>query len=92
MRRIAAVVFAASTVLALSAHAPADAKKYKQYANCDAVHKDYKHGIGKKGAKDKVTGKSKPVKNFKVDTGLYNAQKKRKSLDRDKDGIACEKR
>ena len=49
----------------------------------------YKHGVGKKGAKDKVRGSTKPVKNFTVDTKLYNQNKK---SDRDKDGVACEKR
>jgi hypothetical protein len=53
------------------------------------MHAKYKHGVGKKGAKDKVSGKTKPVTNFYVSNGLYAANKK---LDRDKDGIACEKR
>jgi hypothetical protein len=66
--------------------APAEAKTYK---NCTELQKKYAHGVGKKGAKDKVSGKSKPVKNFKVDTKVYNENKK---SDRDKDGIACEKR
>jgi hypothetical protein len=70
--------------------APADAAThYTTYKNCTAMHAKYKHGVGKKGAKDKVTGKTKPVTNFYVSNGLYAANKK---LDRDKDGIACEKR
>lgn len=70
---------------------PADAKTKPPtvYKNCTALNKAYAHGVGKKGAKDHVTGKSKPVTNFRVDTALYNANKK---LDRDKDGVACEKR
>ena len=60
----------------------------KTYANCDALHKKYPHGVGKKGAKDKVSGSSKAVKNFTVNTSVYNANKK---SDRDKDGVACEK-
>ncbi|WP_433528760.1 excalibur calcium-binding domain-containing protein [Micromonospora sp. CA-263727] len=59
------------------------------FKNCTAMHKKYKHGVGKKGARDKVRGKTKPVTNFKVSTAIYNANKK---LDRDKDGVACEKR
>ena len=62
---------------------------YKTYANCKALNAKYKHGVGRKGARDHVSGKTKPVKNFYVSTKLYNANKK---LDRDKDGIACEKR
>jgi hypothetical protein len=61
----------------------------KTYANCTALNKVYKHGVGKTGARDKVSGSTKPVTNFKVSTTLYNANKK---SDRDKDGVACEKR
>jgi hypothetical protein len=64
----------------------ADAATVKAYNNCTALNKVYRHGVGKKGAKDKTSGK--PVTNFKVSTPLYNANKK---LDHDKDGIACEK-
>ena len=59
------------------------------FANCTALNKKYKHGVGKTGAKDKVSGSSKPVKNFAVNTKVYNKNKK---SDRDKDGIACEKK
>ena len=58
------------------------------YANCTALNKKYPHGVGKVGAHDKVSGKTKPVTNFYKNTSLYNANKK---SDRDKDGIACEK-
>ncbi|BAL87989.1 hypothetical protein AMIS_27690 [Actinoplanes missouriensis 431] len=61
----------------------------KSYKNCTALNKVYKHGVGKKGAKDKVRGKTKRVTNFKVSNALYKANKR---MDRDKDGIACEKR
>lgn len=61
----------------------------KPFANCTALNKKYKHGVGKKGAKDKVSGKTKPVTNFVQNTALYNENKK---MDRDKDGVACEKR
>lgn len=66
------------------------AVKYK-FKNCTALNKVYRHGVGKANAKDKTSGKR--VTNFKRSTSLY---KKvigyRKGLDRDKDGIACEKR
>ena len=66
------------------------AAKYK-FTNCTALNKVYKHGVGSNGAKDKTSGKR--VTNFTRSTALY---KKivgyKKSLDRDKDGIACEKR
>ncbi|MBO1756328.1 excalibur calcium-binding domain-containing protein [Allobranchiibius sp. CTAmp26] len=58
----------------------------KAYANCTALNKVYKHGVGRKGARDKTAGK--PVTNFTVNTAVYN---KNTGRDRDKDGIACEK-
>ena len=68
----------------------AKAPKYK-FKNCTAMHKVYKHGVGKTNAKDSTSGKR--VTNFKRSTSLY---KKvigyNKGLDRDKDGIACEQR
>ena len=70
----------------LAGHGQSDAK-YKHYSNCTKMHKDYPHGVGKVGAKDKVSGHSKPVKDFYVSNGLYSANK---GSDRDKDGIACE--
>ena len=72
--------------------AKASAKK-SVYKNCTALNKKYRHGVGKSGAKDKVRGKSKPVKNFKKSTKIYNeAMRHNRDLDRDKDGVACEKR
>ena len=71
------------------AASPAEAAA-KKYANCAALNKTYKHGVARKGAQDKVKGSTKPVTNFTVNTAVYNANKAK--LDRDKDGIACEKR
>ena len=66
------------------------AAKYK-FKNCTALNKVYKHGVGKNGAKDKTSGKR--VTNFKKSTTLYKkVSGYKKGLDRDKDGIACEKR
>ena len=91
----------ASPVVTASAHAtPARASvvvpaasaapKYK-FKNCTALNKVYKHGVGKSNARDHTSGTR--VTNFKHSTSLY---KKvigyRSGLDRDKDGIACEKR
>lgn len=61
------------------------------YRNCAALQKVYRHGVGKKGAVDKSSGRVKTsrVKNFYVNTNLYAKNKK---LDRDKDGVACEKK
>ncbi len=59
------------------------------YKNCDALHGKYKHGVGRSDARDHTSGK--PVTSFTHSTSAYNAAvKANKSLDRDKDGIACE--
>ncbi len=100
MRRIATigVTVASLAVLGLTGVSSASAaplhpvaKKQKVYKNCTALHKDYEHGIRKKGGKDVVKGKSKPVPSslIPVRTALYKANVK---LDRDKDGVACEAR
>ena len=57
------------------------------YANCSALNAVYAHGVGRSGAVDKTSGTK--VTNFYRNTSLYSRNTK---LDRDKDGIACEKR
>jgi hypothetical protein len=60
------------------------------YKNCTNLNKRYPHGLGKLGARDKTSGE--PVTNFRHSTRLYRiAMSYNKGLDRDKDGIACEK-
>jgi hypothetical protein len=50
----------------------------------------YPHGIGKLRARDKTSGV--PVTNFRRSNRLYKrAMSYNRGLDRDKDGIACEK-
>ena len=68
----------------------AEATKYK---NCTALNKVYPGGVSQKGAVDMTKKKGKlvaasPKKSPVVDDAVYEANKK---LDRDKDGIACEK-
>ena len=61
------------------------------YKNCTALNKKYPHGLGRLRARDKTS--DTPVTTFKRSTRLYNvAMSWNKGLDRDKDGIACEKR
>jgi hypothetical protein len=61
------------------------------YRNCTALNRKYPHGLGKLRARDRTSGT--PVTTFKRSTRLYNiAMSYNKGLDRDKDGIACEKR
>ena len=61
----------------------------KTYKNCTALNRDYPHGVGKRGARDVVRGSTKPVTNFARNNALYNANS---TKDRDRDGVACEKR
>ena len=78
-------------VVAGPAHAATSASGI--YANCKAYNKKYPHGVGKAHAKDHVSGSSKPVTTFKHSDALYKAaMAHKKDLDRDKDGVACEKR
>ena len=61
------------------------------YKNCTELHRTYPHGVGRAGATDRTSGR--PVTTFRRDTKAYNlAISKNPGLDRDKDGIACEKR
>lgn len=78
---------AATTSPALAAAKPAP--KPVKYANCAALNKVYPHGVARKGAKDKVVGRAKPVTNFVVNDAVYKLNTAR---DGDKDGVACEKR
>jgi hypothetical protein len=80
----AGVVACALTVGTAGAVTPA------LYKNCTNFNKRYPHGVGKVGARDHTSGE--PVTNFKRSTRIYRlAMSYNKGLDRDKDGIACEK-
>ncbi|ANH37788.1 Excalibur calcium-binding domain protein [Nocardioides dokdonensis FR1436] len=58
--------------------------------NCTNLNKKWKHGVGRANAVDKTSGKK--VTNFYRNTKAYNeAINHNGTLDRDKDGIACEK-
>jgi hypothetical protein len=59
-----------------------------RYKNCKALNARYPHGVGRFGARDHTTG-TPPVTNFRRSNRLYRQNKAR---DRDKDGIACEKK
>jgi hypothetical protein len=60
------------------------------YKTCTAMHKAYRNGVARAGVKyNKVSGVNRAFK-YKpyYSTALYNANSK---LDRDKDGVACER-
>jgi hypothetical protein len=63
------------------------------YDNCTQFNKRYPHGVGKAGAHDKTKSRtSEPVTNFLRSTLIYNrVMRVNPDLDRDKDGVACEK-
>lgn len=77
-----------SALVVASVPAVASAAPARKYSNCAALNKQYRHGVAKSGGKDRVKGRTKPVRNFTVNTALYNANR---GLDRDHDGVACEK-
>ncbi len=61
----------------------------KRYANCAALNKVYPSGVGLPKAKDRVAKGSRPVTTFTRNAKVYNLNAAK--LDRDKDGIACER-
>lgn len=77
------------TTVRLNSAATGKVQRAVTYPNCTALNRVYPNGVGKPGARDRVSGKTKPVTNFLVSAQLYQANAK---SDRDKDGIACEKR
>ncbi|MGG3889883.1 excalibur calcium-binding domain-containing protein [Metabacillus fastidiosus] len=87
MKRVTAIILSASLILGVSAVSPfsADAAA-KSYQNCKALNKDYQGGVAKGSNVKNKGGKTKHTPHVSAD--LYNANKK---LDRDDDGIACEK-
>jgi hypothetical protein len=74
----------------------ANAATAKHYRSCKALNKDYPHGVGRKGVRDKTSGTR--VTNFTRNNKLYRyndgvgTDPREHDLDRDNDGIACEKR
>ncbi|MFT4108294.1 excalibur calcium-binding domain-containing protein [Propionicimonas sp.] len=75
------------TTTAGATAAPRLVAKATKFKNCTKLHKKYRHGVGKKGATDHVSGRGKRVTNFTRNNAAYAANR---HLDRDKDGIACE--
>jgi hypothetical protein len=92
MRRM---LLAATAVVALCL-VPSAGASAKHYPSCKALNRDYPHGVGRKGARDKTSGTR--VTNFTRNNKLYayndgaGTDPREHDLDRDNDGIACEKR
>jgi hypothetical protein len=87
----ASVVLAAGAiVLGSTPFAPAARAVPAPWKNCTQTNKRYPHGVGRVGARDHTSGT--PVTTFKRNNFLYKtAMRYNRGLDRDKDGIACEK-
>jgi Excalibur calcium-binding domain len=66
---------------------PNAAPAQRRFRNCRALNRRYPHGVGRRGARDRTSGT--PVRNFRRSNALY---RRNRHLDRDGDGIACEKR
>jgi hypothetical protein len=93
-RRAVAVLAASAFILPVGGFAQANASTGATgiYKNCTKFNTKYPHGVGKTHAHDHHTKTSKAVTNFKQSTTLYDrAMSHNKGLDRDKDGVACEK-
>jgi hypothetical protein len=97
MRRALVAVLITTLWLGTGAAVTQGAAKPRSFKNCTAMNKVYPHGVGRKHAHDKTSGA--PVTNFKRSNRLYsynnggkNRRPNEKDLDRDNDGIACEKR
>lgn len=85
-----ALVFTGATAMPADALSAAPgAPVAKRYANCTALNKVYPSGVGLPKAKDKVSGRTKPVTTFTRNAKVYNLNASK--LDRDNDGIACER-
>ncbi len=86
---VTAVLVAVPAVTIGSVTAPAEAAG-KYYSSCDALHKDFKHGVAKSSqsaAKQVRDGYGRPATGRKA-KAVYNTNHSR--LDRDNDGTACE--
>lgn len=91
MRRLlATLTFAALTLVPLSVVTSAEASIPPRWQNCTVVNDRLPHGVGRANARDRTSGT--PVTTFRRDTRLYNtAMNANRGLDRDSDGVACEK-
>ncbi|RYU14818.1 excalibur calcium-binding domain-containing protein [Nocardioides iriomotensis] len=101
--KLSAAVLAITATTTLSISGPAEADHQGQdrtYPSCKSLNRDFKHGVGRRGAVDKTS--SERVTNFTRNTRVYLLNDGPRTpgaamgqgqydLDRDNDGIACEK-
>lgn len=90
MRTIARLLIATALTIgpALVVATPAEAHDTGIHDNCTNFNKRFPHGVGKRGARDRGGN----VTSFKRSNDIYNtAERHNGDLDRDNDGVACEK-
>jgi excalibur calcium-binding domain-containing protein len=85
-RKVAGTALAVGVIVLGCTQFAAAAPQASRRMNCKTVNARYPHGVGKVGARDRTSGT--PVTTFRRSNALYYRYK---GLDRDKDGIACEK-
>jgi len=90
--KTASLVAASGLIVALlSVASPVGAHSTGIHDNCTNLNNRWSHGVGLRGAVDKTAGVR--VTNFHRNGDAYRlADKHNGGLDRDNDGIACEKR
>jgi hypothetical protein len=86
-RGIVGATVAAALLVTVGAPPSVGSVPTKRYRNCKALNRAYPHGVGRPGARDKTSGR--PVTIFRVSRSVYSQNT---HLDRDRDGVACEKR
>ena len=90
-RTVAAAVVLATSGTGIVLVGPADAHTTGIHDNCTNLNKKWPHGVGRRNAVDKTSGVR--VTTFHRNNDAYwAAERHNGSLDRDNDGIACEKR
>jgi hypothetical protein len=84
----AAAIMVGLGLTATALTAPVEAHTTGIHDNCTNFNRKYPHGVGKRGARDR----GGDVSNFLRNNKIYNtAERHNSDLDRDNDGIACEK-
>lgn len=87
------ITIATGLIISLSPALPAEAARAGGiYANCNAFNKVYPSGVGMRNAADWGPAPQNKVRNFVRKNKVYKkAIKRNRSLDRDRDRIACER-
>jgi hypothetical protein len=93
---IASLALAAPVAVVVATAGSAEAAP-RHWSSCASMQRTYPHGVGLRNAVDRTSGTR--VRNFYKNDALYRANNGPRNagtgeydLDRDNDGIACEKR